>query len=82
MTEARQTIVWLAGALAALPLAQREVQLLTTVVGLRQREVSESLKLPLNTVKTHLRRARLALVEALARLDAPADRAGDDDDDL
>ena len=82
VTEARQTIAWLAGALAALPLAQREVLLLITVVGLRQREVYESLKLPLNTVKTHLRRARLALVEALARLDAPADRAGDDDDDL
>ena len=82
VTEARQTVAWLVGAMAALPQAQREVLVLTTVVGLAQRDVSESLNLPLNTVKTHLRRARLALVEAFARLDPPTDRAGDDDDRL
>ena len=48
VTEARQSIAWLVGAVAALPLAQREVLLLTTVVGLQQREVSDSLNLPLN----------------------------------
>ncbi len=66
IASARETLSWLEGALTALPPAQREVLLLTAIVGLRQQDVAQALKLPLNTVKTHLRRARLALAARLA----------------
>ena len=82
IAEARETIAWLEEALLALPPAQREVLLLVTVVGLRQQDVAISLNLPLNTVKTHLRRARLALAAGLAERDAPAGGTGGTDDQL
>ena len=63
---ARETVAWLEEALHALPLSQREVLLLVTVVGLSQRDAATALQMPLNTVKTHLRRARLALAAKLA----------------
>ncbi|MDX1574546.1 MAG: RNA polymerase sigma factor [Kiloniellales bacterium] len=66
IASARQTLDWLEGALADLPPARREVLLLTALVGLRQQDVARALDLPLNTVKTHLRRARLALAARLA----------------
>ncbi len=78
--EARETIAWLEDALLALPPAQREVLLLVTIVGLRQRDAANALNLPLNTVKTHLRRARLALAAGLADRDAPAGGTGGTDD--
>ncbi len=80
IAEARETIAWLEDALLALPLAQREVLLLVTIVGLRQQDAANSLNLPLNTVKTHLRRARLALAAGLADRDAPAGGTGGTDD--
>lgn len=57
----KETVDWLESAIAALPFEQREVLLLTTVRGLREREVADILQAPLNTIKTRLRRARLAL---------------------
>ena len=77
ITTVRETISWLEGALCHLPPVQREVLLLTTVVGLRQQDVAQSLSLPLNTVKTHLRRARLALATRLAERNAPHRETGD-----
>ena len=71
IASARQTLAWLDGALAALPPAQREVLLLIAIVGLRQHDVAQALGMPLNTVKTHLRRARLGLAARLADRDAP-----------
>jgi RNA polymerase sigma-70 factor (ECF subfamily) len=71
IVEARETVSWLEQALYTLPAIQREVLLLTTVAGLPQQAVAESLNLPLNTVKTHLRRTRLALAASLARHNAP-----------
>lgn len=82
VVQARQTVAWLERAVAALPAAQREVLVMTTVLDLRQQEVAETLDLPLNTVKTHLRRARLTLVAALARRDASAGSAGGADEHL
>jgi RNA polymerase sigma-70 factor (ECF subfamily) len=82
IAEARETLAWLEQALLALPLAQREVLLLVAVTGLRQQDVANSLNLPLNTVKTHLRRARLALAAGLAKRDAPAGGTGGTDDQL
>jgi RNA polymerase sigma-70 factor (ECF subfamily) len=77
IAQARETVAWLEEAISALPAAQREVLLLATVAGLAQQEVAAALDLPLNTVKTRLRRARLALAKALAQRDAPAGRAGE-----
>ena len=65
--EAQELVNWLEQAIADLPLSQRDVLLLVTIEGLPQQEVAEILKMPLNTVKTHLRRARLTLVGALNR---------------
>ncbi len=80
IAEARETIAWLEEALLALPLVQRQVLLLVTIAGLGQQDAANSLNLPLNTVKTHLRRARLALAAGLADRDAPAGGTGGTDD--
>ena len=73
----RQTLARLEVAMAALPLAQREVLVLIALGDLRQQEVAEALDLPLNTVKTHLRRARLALAKALVEPDTQATHSGE-----
>ena len=73
-TMARQTVAWLEGAIGRLPLAQREVLILACVQNLPQKDVAGILGMPLNTVKTHLRRARLALLEKLARKNSTRSR--------
>jgi RNA polymerase sigma-70 factor (ECF subfamily) len=70
LAEARETAAWLERAIAALPFAQREVIALCCVEQLPQDEAAALLDLPVNTVKTHLRRARIALAQALARRQA------------
>lgn len=67
LAEARATAAWVDGAIAGLPLEQREVLVLCAVEQLPQAEVAEALGLPVNTVKTLLHRARLALAKQLAR---------------
>ncbi len=66
LAEIRETVTWLERALPALPLAQREVLLLGSVAGLRLQDIATVLDIPLNTVKTLTRRARLSLARALA----------------
>ena len=80
--QGREMLAWIETAIAALPPAQREVLLLTAIVGLPQQQVAETLDLPLNTVKTQLRRARLALAKALDRDDLPAGAAGEHHDQM
>ena len=82
ITTVRETLAWLEQALLALPPMQREVLLLTAIAGLRQQDVAQFLNLPLNTVKTHLRRARLALAAGLAERNAPHRDTGDSHDQL
>ncbi len=82
VVEARQTLARLEGLLKSLPIVQREVLLLITIAEMPQQAVADALELPLNTVKTHLRRARLALVAGLARHDSPAECVGEPDDQL
>ena len=65
--EANQTAGWIQGELARLPAAQREVVLLCCVEGIEQSEAAQILRVPLGTVKTRLRRARLTLADALER---------------
>ena len=67
VSEARETTSWLKGKIAELPMVQREVLVLACMEGLSLKEVHKILNLPLGTVKTHLRRARLTLTKALVR---------------
>ena len=66
VAEGQTTLNWLESRIACLPPVQREVLTLSTLKGLRMKELAEVLQIPENTVKTHLRRARLALAEDLA----------------
>ncbi len=79
-TAARETANLIHRELAKLRLVQREVVLLACVEKLPQKDIAAVLGIPVNTVKTHLRRARLALAGALAREQNPsssrATRAG------
>jgi len=67
----RQTLAWLEQRIRELPPARREVLILACVEHLPLKEIAGVLDLPLGTVKTHLRRARLSLAEELARRNAP-----------
>ena len=58
-------IHWLEQEIHELPLPQREVLILTTIKGMRLKDVAKSLGIPVNTAKTCLRRARLKLIEKL-----------------
>jgi RNA polymerase sigma-70 factor (ECF subfamily) len=64
---AKQIAYWLEQAIPNLPIAQQEVLVLTCIEELPQKEVARILDLPINTVKTLLRRARLSLVRSLAQ---------------
>ena len=67
VVQAQETVAWLEEEIRRLPLAQREVLILASLESRPLSEVAQALALPLNTVKTHLRRARLVLSEKLAR---------------
>ncbi len=64
--EQQSTVMWLEHRIRTLPERQREVLVLSTLKGMRRKEIAKVTTLPENTVKTHLRRARLALAESLA----------------
>lgn len=57
-----------------LPLEQRECILLCCVQGMEQKEAAKVLGMPVNTVKTNIRRGRMALARALGALKAKATR--------
>ena len=61
------TVKWLEQRITTLPERQREVLVLSTMKGLRMKDISIILAMPEGTVKTHLRRARLALSESLVQ---------------
>ena len=64
---AKETAAWLERAIAALPMPQREVLVLATIESLPLKDIASILDMPVNTVKTHVRRARLRLVESYER---------------
>ena len=64
---AKETAAWLERAIAALPMPQREVLVLATIENLPLKDIASALDMPLSTVKTHVRRARLRLVESYER---------------
>lgn len=62
---AKETLEWLEGAIRRLPFAQREVLTLSSFSNLNQKDIGKILDLPVNTVKTHLSRARASLTKQL-----------------
>ncbi|MFN8390047.1 MAG: RNA polymerase sigma factor [Bdellovibrionota bacterium] len=67
IAEADETIRWLERAIQKLPDAQREAIALCCIKNLAQSDVAKILNIPLNTLKTHLSRARATLAKDLAR---------------
>ena len=67
LAEIDETVAWLEQALPGLPLEQREVLLLGSIGGLRLKEIAAILEIPVNTVKTLTRRARINLAKALSK---------------
>jgi len=67
LVEASRTLTWLVTRLDELPVAQREVLLLCCVHHLEMQQAADVLGIPLGTVKTHLRKGRLALAADLER---------------
>ncbi len=61
----REEMVDLERAITRLPLHYQTVLVLSFAEGLKYREISEVLEIPINTVKTYLHRARRALRELL-----------------
>lgn len=76
MLEQRSTVHWLESRIRDLPEKQREALVLSTMKGLRMKDIARVMGLPENTVKTHLRRARLALAEDLGRRETPDEKCG------
>jgi len=64
---AKETKSWLERAIRALPVPQREALVLATIEKLPLQDIASALDMPLSTVKTHVRRARLRLIEAYER---------------
>lgn len=75
VAEDRQTVAFVERRIAELPVTQREVLLLVSVEGLPLKDAAAMLATPLNTVKTRLHRARLALARALGARDAGEGRS-------
>lgn len=73
---ARERVQHLEHEIRRLAPVQREVVLLACVERMKLAQVASVLDLPVNTVKTHLRRARLALAKALAQRDRAPFRGG------
>ncbi len=65
--EVKETAAWLDQAMQKLPSAQREAIALVSLQNMSQEEAAEALGIPLPTLKTNLRRAKLTLSKVLAR---------------
>lgn len=65
--EGMETAAWLDTQLERLTPVQRQVVCLHCIEQIPQKEVARMLDMPVNTVKTHLHRARAVLTRAMAR---------------
>jgi RNA polymerase sigma-70 factor (ECF subfamily) len=66
---------WLATALNNLPQAQAQALNLAIIDGIKLKEVAIILDLPINTIKTHIRRARQILIHSYQQANKPANEA-------
>ena len=71
-----ETINWLEQAVIKLPPGQAEAFTLSIIQGMKIKEVGEILGLPLNTIKTQLRRARQTLLESFQANDKRPSQTG------
>jgi RNA polymerase sigma-70 factor (ECF subfamily) len=78
LVEKHETLEALAEAVTKLPSAYRAVIALRYEAGLSYQEMAEMLELPINTVRTHLRRAKDRLREVLAGQISPKERLSTD----
>lgn len=74
--EAKEMASFLDAQIARLPLEQREALVLCALEGLSLEEAAGALDVPINTVKTRVRRARLSLAEAMHRRSLTTEREG------
>lgn len=58
----KQTLAWLQNAISQLPPAQSEVIILSTIESISHKDIASILDIPINTVKTNIRRARQKLI--------------------
>lgn len=65
VASAREAASRLEGAIRDLPLPHREAVALCCLEGMDRKAASAALGIPVNTLKTHLRRARIALARAM-----------------
>ncbi len=70
--EAEQNRAWLEHEIQRLPQAQREALLLTHLKRMPRKQIAAALGIPLNTLKTNLRRARLELTRRLGKRNRPS----------
>jgi RNA polymerase sigma-70 factor (ECF subfamily) len=74
--EAKEMATFLDAQMARLPLEQREALVLYALEGLSLEEAASALDVPIDTVKTRVRRARLSLAEAMHRRTLTTEREG------
>ncbi len=67
---AKETAEWLESQLHRLPVAQREAVILCCFEDIDQKEAASMLSIPEATLRTHLRRGRVAIAKALTRRNA------------
>jgi RNA polymerase sigma-70 factor (ECF subfamily) len=72
--EARETAMFLESELGKLPLDQREPIVLCCIEGMSLADAASALGAPVDTIKTRLRRGRLALADAMHRRALVAER--------
>jgi RNA polymerase sigma-70 factor (ECF subfamily) len=72
--EQREQLAWVEEAMTRLPLEQREALVLSAIEGMELAEIAVALDAPVDTVKTRIRRARLALAEARTRMNVRSAR--------
>ena len=64
ITQSKHMMQWLQQAMKELPTAQCEAINLTIIEGMKLADAAKILKLPLSTIKTHVRRARQSLIQS------------------
>lgn len=67
LASTHQTTSWLERAIGALPMPGREVFILAAIENVPLKDIASILDMPINTVKTHVRRARMRLVQSYER---------------
>lgn len=74
ITQSKHMMLWLQQAIQDLPQVQSDALNLTIIEGMKLSDAAKILKLPLSTIKTHVRRARKSLLTAYRKHDSVTSR--------